>query len=60
MMLWWLGVTSSGMGPVLIGHLNVVGIKDRMGTHPIGLIIANLICEDRQFEFENREVKVTK
>jgi hypothetical protein len=27
------------MGPVLIGHLNVVGIKDRMGTHPIGLII---------------------
>ena len=34
-MLWWLGVTSPGMGPVLMGHLNFVGIKDCMGTHPM-------------------------
>ena len=40
--MWWLlGVTSPGMGPMLMGHLNFVGVKDRMGTHPIGLIIAN-------------------
>jgi hypothetical protein len=36
MMWWWLGVTSPGMGPVCIGHLNFVGIKDRMGK-PIPL-----------------------